>query len=94
MARWREVVKGLPPPFEAVHLDERSPEVEEASDGRNPCVLAAHADGSVDLLLGPEELEVMGGEPSRLAAALSAAWGPGLLPISRRRCSVGRALHS
>ncbi len=72
-ARWREVVEVLPLPFEAVHLDERSPEVAEASDGRTPCVLAAHADGSVDLLLGPEELVVMGGEPSRLAAALSEA---------------------
>jgi hypothetical protein len=72
-ARWREVVEALPLPFEAVHLDERSPEVAEASDGRTPCVLAAHADGSVDLLLGPEELEVMGGDPSRLAAGLSEA---------------------
>jgi multidrug efflux pump subunit AcrA (membrane-fusion protein) len=51
----------------------RAPVVAEASDGRTPCVLAAHADGSVDLLLGPEELEVMGGEPSRLAAGLSEA---------------------
>ena len=51
-AEWREVVEGLPVPFEAVHLDERSREVEEASQGRTPCVLAVLADGSVDLLLG------------------------------------------
>ena len=72
-AGWREVVEELPLPFEAVHLDERSPEVAEASEGRTPCVLAARTDGSVDILLGPGELEAMGGEPSHLASALSEA---------------------
>lgn len=72
-ARWREVVESLPVPFEAVHLDERTTEVREASDGLTPCVLTMLDDGSVDLVLGPEELEAMGGEPSRLAAALSEA---------------------
>lgn len=72
-AEWREVVEGLPVPFEAVHLDERSPEVEEASRNRTPSVLAVLADGSVDLLLGPEELDELGGNPSRLASALSEA---------------------
>lgn len=72
-ARWREVSGRLPVPFEAVHLDERSPEVRGASEGRTPCVLAARTDGSVDLLLGPEDLRAMDGEPSRLASALSEA---------------------
>ena len=72
-ARWREVSGRLPVPFEAVHLDERSPEVREASEGRTPCVLAARTDGSVDLLLGPGDLEAMDGDPSRLASALSEA---------------------
>lgn len=70
-ARWREAVARLPVPFEAVHLDERSPEVEEASEGMTPCVLAVRADGSVESLLGPGDLEAMGGDPTRLAAALS-----------------------
>lgn len=70
---WREVAKGLPVPFEAVHLDERSPEQVEASEGHTPCVLAVRADGSVEMLIGPEELGAMDGDPSRLAAALSEA---------------------
>ena len=72
-ARWREVAEAMPVPFEAVHLDERSPAVAEASENRTPCVLASHADGAVEVLLGPDELETMGGEPSRLAAAVSEA---------------------
>ena len=72
-AKWREAVEELPVPFETVHLDERSPEVEEASEGQTPCVLAVLNDGSVDLLLGPEDLRAMDGEPSRLASALSEA---------------------
>ena len=70
-AEWREAVGELPVHFEAVHLDERSPQVTAASEGRTPCVLAVRTDGSVDLLLGPEELEAMDGDPSRLIAALS-----------------------
>jgi hypothetical protein len=72
-AAWREVSGGLPVPFEAVHLDERCPEIEDASRDRTPCVLAVLADGSADLLLGPEDLEELGGDPSRLASALSEA---------------------
>ena len=71
--KWREAARGLPVPFEAVHLDERSPAIQKASEGRTPCVLAVRTDGSIDLLLGPEALEAMGGEPSRLAAAWSEA---------------------
>ena len=72
-AQWRDLASALPAPFEAVHLDERPADVIEASDGRTPCVLARRADNSVGLLMGPEELEAMGGDPARLAAALGDA---------------------
>jgi len=71
-ARWRELAHGLPVPFEAVHLDERSPEVAGVSEGRAPCVIALRADGSADLVLGPDDLEAMAGDPEALAAALAA----------------------
>ena len=71
--QWRELAAGLPVPFEAVHLDERSPEVLAASDGCEPCVVALRADGSAEVVLGAEELEAMGGDPTRLASALDEA---------------------
>ena len=69
-ATWREVVARLPVPFEAIHLDERSAAVADASRGHTPCVLALRADGSTGVLIGPEELEAMDGDPARLASAL------------------------
>ena len=69
-ARWRDLAGRLPVPFEAVHLDERSPEVAAASDGAGACVVARRADGSLEVVLGPGELDAMGGDPDRLAEAL------------------------
>lgn len=69
-ARWRELAGRLPVPFEAVHLDERSPAVAAASEGMGACVVAERADGSVEVVLGPGELDAMGGDPDRLAEAL------------------------
>jgi hypothetical protein len=53
---WIEAQSGLPVPFVAVHLDERSTEVREASEGQTPCVLA-HTDHGVFLVLGPADLD-------------------------------------
>ena len=72
-ARWRELAAGLPVPFEAVHLDERSPEVLAASDGYEPCVIALRADGSAEVVLDAGELEAMDGDPEALARALTEA---------------------
>lgn len=69
-ARWRELAGRLPVPFEAVHLDERSPEVAAATEGMGACVVAERADGSVEVVLGPGELDAMAGDPDRLAEAL------------------------
>lgn len=69
---WKRVSGELPVPFEAVHLDERSPEVKAASGAQTPCVVALTGDGS-EVLLGPEELEACRSEPQALAAAIIAA---------------------
>ena len=71
-ARWRELAGALPVPFEAVHLDERSPAVAAATDGAGACVVAERADGSLEVVLGPGELDAMAGDPDRLAEALRA----------------------
>ena len=71
-AAWREVRAGLPVPFRAVHLDERSSAEALASDGHTPCVLA-HTDAAVELLLGPAELEACKGDPGRLVDELQRA---------------------
>lgn len=72
-ARWRELAAALPVPFEAVHLDERSPAVRTASEGHEPCVVALHADGSAEVVLDAGELEAMDGDPEALARALTEA---------------------
>ena len=70
---WRAARDGLAVPFTAVHLDERSTEERDASEGRTPCVLAHHDDGSVSVLIDPPELEACGGDPAALATAISGA---------------------
>ena len=72
-AQWRELAAGLAVPFEAVHLDERSEAVTRASQGKTPCVIAVLEDGSLEMLLEPEDLEAMNGDPTRLASALGEA---------------------
>lgn len=70
---WQALVRELPLPFQAVHLDERSEAVARASQGKTPCVLAVLEDGSLEMLLEPEDLEAMNGDPARLASALGEA---------------------
>lgn len=71
-ARWRELAAGLPVPFEAVHLDERAPDVAAVTEGKGACVVAARADGSLEVVLEAVDLDAMGGDPDRLAGALRA----------------------
>jgi len=68
-ASWRAERDRLPVPFTAVHLDERTAEEREASDGRTPCVLAHSAEG-IRVLLGPEHLDACAGSPAALATAI------------------------
>ncbi len=66
---WREARAGLPVPFRAVHLDERSPAELAASEGSTPCVLAYRGE-AIELLLGPAELQRLNGDPAALVAEL------------------------
>jgi hypothetical protein len=69
---WQEHRDSLPVPFDTVHLDERSPEVAQLTEGRTPAVVA-HTDRAVMVLLGPDELERCGGDPRRLVEAVRRA---------------------
>jgi hypothetical protein len=70
---WRDARSELPLAFEAVHLDERSDAERAASEGRTPCVLIHTADGRIELLLGPDELDRCAGSPQALVAAIERA---------------------
>jgi hypothetical protein len=69
---WTAFTESLGVPFEVVHLNERSAAVAAASDGRTPCVLA-HTESGLRLLLGPDELDSVGGDLDRFASTLRAA---------------------
>ena len=66
---WTGLITRLAVPFTLVHLNERSEPVAAASAGRTPCVLAETDDGLI-LLLGPDQLDRVGGDVSRFAEAL------------------------
>ena len=69
---WKRISRALPVPFDAVHLDQRSPEVRAASGTATPCVIASTGDG-FEMLLGPQQLEACRAEPQALAVAILAA---------------------
>jgi hypothetical protein len=73
---WKEALDGLPVRFTAVHLDERTPVVMEASRGQEPCVVAIRADGSADLLIDSAQLEACQGDPARFARLISGSVPP------------------
>jgi len=63
---------GLPVPLVTVHLNERTLDVREFTEGRTPCVVAETRDGLV-MLLEPEALREMAGDEARFATALGEA---------------------
>ena len=73
---WDAFVAGLPVPFDAVHLNERSAEVRAATEGLSPCVVAHTGDG-VEVVLAADDLGprgwggrgLRGGAPGRPHAA-------------------------
>ncbi len=71
-AQWTAMVRDLGVPFELVHLNERDAGVRAASAERTPCVLARSGDTLV-FLLGPDDLDRLGGDVPRFAAALRTA---------------------
>lgn len=72
---WNRQVESLGVEFKAVHLDEREPVVEEASRGREPCVVAIREDGSADVVVDRDQLASCNGDPARLAELLGRTVG-------------------
>jgi hypothetical protein len=70
---WKVCAAGLPVAFDAVHLDERSPEVRAATEGRVPCVVAHLSDGTVTMLVGADALDACAGSGPALVDAIDAA---------------------
>jgi hypothetical protein len=69
---WRTFRDSSSVPFDLVHRNERTSDVVGASDGRMPCVLA-RVGGDLEFVLGPEQLDAVGGDIGRFAAALDDA---------------------
>jgi len=68
---WDAMVAGLGLPFDLVHLNERDERVAAAS-AETPCVLA-EVDGDYRLLLGPADLDALGGDVQAFEAAARTA---------------------
>ena len=66
---WRECRDAMTVPFDTVHRDESSTEVNKATNGKLPAVVAITADGAV-ALLGPEEITKCTGSPVALVEAI------------------------
>ena len=60
-------------PWQAVHLDERSADVEAFTEGRTPCVVGRQTDGELVLLMDGDALEACEGDPQRFVEHLVAA---------------------
>lgn len=71
---WDAMVAALGVPFTLVHLNELSPDVAEvvAATG-SPVVLARLADAAIAEVLGPDELETLGGSVDAFQRALTDA---------------------
>jgi hypothetical protein len=72
-AQWKAMVQDLSVPFELVHLNERDSDVRAASAQRTPCVLVRTRDGDLVFLLGPGDLDRLGGDVAAFAARLAQA---------------------
>jgi hypothetical protein len=72
---WRTCAASFDVPFETVHLNERSPELAQATATGTPCVVGRLEDGSFVTLLGPEELDACDGDVGRFDGALRDAIG-------------------
>ena len=69
---WDAYVASLPVPFVALHRNERTPALADATAGREACVVAECVDGSVVFLLGNDDLDRARDVPG-MARALDAA---------------------
>lgn len=73
-ASWDRFVAGLGVPFELVHLDERDAATAAVVTGWDdtPAVLA-EVDGGLQVVLGPDDLDLVDGDVDRFGAALRTA---------------------
>jgi hypothetical protein len=75
---WDRMVARLAIPFALVHLNEMPGEIAAATArSGSPVVLARHADGRVEPLLLPGDLERLGGSVAAFEAAVRSALRPG-----------------
>ena len=70
---WETCAAGLGVSFDTFHLDDQPDDVRDVAAGSTPCVLARLADGSLSVLVGPDELERCSGRPNELAGAIHRA---------------------
>lgn len=74
---WDAMVTRLGLPVELLHLDEQPDDVAAATAvSGTPAVLARHADGTVTVLLGPDDLEPLDGSVEAFEAALGRVLAP------------------
>jgi hypothetical protein len=66
---WKQCRAGLPVPLDLVHLDERSPEVEQLTAGRVPCIVAQTGTG-FEMFLTSTEIAACDGDPIALSDAI------------------------
>ncbi|MEZ5239326.1 MAG: hypothetical protein R2716_10415 [Microthrixaceae bacterium] len=70
-AEWKRCRTALPVPFDTVHLDERTAELRDFTEGRTPCVVAETPGGPV-MLVDAAELQRCEGSPGCLVQAIEA----------------------
>jgi hypothetical protein len=81
-AAWDRMAAGLGVPFELVHLDERDAATAALVTGwdDSPAVLA-EVDGVLSIVLGPDDLEGLGGDVDRFESALRSALAQAALAL-------------
>lgn len=71
-AQWQECERRFPVPFEALHLDEISPDIRALVGGSAPCVVAEFPDGTCEIAIDRQQLERCEGQPEKLAELIEA----------------------
>lgn len=71
---WDAMVARLGVPVRLVHRNEQAPDEVAASGEGTPCVLARTADGTLQVLLGPDDLE-LGGSVEAFESAVRSRLG-------------------
>jgi hypothetical protein len=70
---WRTERDRLPVPFTTFHRDDQPAAIRAAASSAAPVVLAEMTEGTLVVMVGPDELEACGGAPKQLVAAIESA---------------------